>query len=263
MHDLGALAGDHSEARAVNDSSVVVGWSKVASGAIRAVRWKNGVKRNLGTLGGRNSAALGINEAGVIVGWAETASGDRPAFIWKNGVMTDIGTLGGESSQANAINKEGRVVGWSKTASRETHAFAWSNGRFQDLGDNDTESGEATAINSGRIVGNFGPLFDDDGHLLTNRSAFVFSNGALTLIPTRQESSFALGVNRDGIIVGFDVSEDTDGDPWVRLSDGTLEYLPELSNGGSTARAINRFGTIVGFSRNLDGRTKAVIWRRK
>jgi uncharacterized membrane protein len=61
--------------------------------------------------------------------------------------------------------------------------------------------------------------------------------------------------------VGFDVSDDTDADPWVHRSDGTLEYLPELSDGGSTARAINRFGTIVGFSRALDGRSRAVSWR--
>lgn len=35
-------------------------------------------------------------------------------------------------------------------------------------------------------------------------------------------------------------------DAWVRRTDGTVKYLPELSDGNAAARRINRFGTISG-----------------
>ena len=148
MKDLGALAGGHSEATAINDNGVIVGWSTIKSGASRAVRWKNGVRKNLGTLGGRNSQATGINEFGVIVGWAETPSGNRHAFIWKDGVMTDLGTLGGATSQANGISRGGIVVGHSLTASGERHAFRWKDGVFKDLGTFGRLSSIANAVNT-------------------------------------------------------------------------------------------------------------------
>ena len=266
MRDLGALAGGLSEATGINDSSVVVGYSTLLSGAMRAVRWKDGVKKNLGTLGGRNSMAMGINEAGVIVGWSETASGNRHAFVWKNGVMTDIGTLGGGRSQANAINKAGRVVGSSTTASGRDHAFAWNNGVFKDLGDNGWEFGVATAINSGRIVGYFGPPPDAVGGEREMITPFVFDGGVTKTFFTREQTSTARGVNADGIIVGGDEDVRSDfpvADAWVRQSDGTLEYLPELADDISAAQGINKFGTIVGFSTPADGWPKAVLWRHK
>jgi probable HAF family extracellular repeat protein len=265
MQDLGALAGGLSEASDLNDAGVVVGYSTLLSGAERAVRWQAGMRRNLGTLGGRNSRATGINEDGVIVGWSETTSGDRHAFVWKNGVMTDIGTLGGKLSIATGINKAGRVVGWGTTASGGRHAFAW-NGKFQDLGDNGTLFGAASAINSGRIVGSFGPPPDAEGGELELITPFVFSGGVATVFFTRQISSLANDVNPDGIIVGYDEnvrSDDADADAWVRQSDGTLQYLPELADGNAAAWGINKFGTIVGSSAASDGWPKAVIWRRQ
>jgi len=263
MRDLGALGGGRSEARAINDAGTVVGWSAVASGDLRAVRWQNGVKKNLGTLGGRNSVANGINGNGVIVGYSETSSGDLHAFVWKNGVMTDIGTLGGNESLANGINEAGRVVGTSNTASGERHAFAWKDGRFQDLGDDGTRSGEATAISNGRIVGFLG-YREDAENSAEPSPAFVFSAGVLTVISTRQAVSQARGVNADGIVVGWDSDPRDDGhtnNAWVRRPDGTVDYLPELSDGNAAAEWINRFGTIAGYSENPTGRVRAVIWR--
>jgi probable HAF family extracellular repeat protein len=264
MRDLGALAGGVSQAVAINDSGVVVGWSWILSGASRAVRWQGGVKKNLGTLGGRNSAATGINEDGVIVGWSETTRGDKHAFLWKNGVMTDIGTLGGRFSQANGINKAGRVVGWSATASGETHAFAWKDGKFQDLGDHGRDGSTATAINSGRIVGTVGPLEGAVGGEADQSNPFVFFNGVFTVFGTRQITSEANGVNPDGIIVGDDYNERDETatvNAWVRQTDGTVQYLPELSDGSAAAHGINRYGTIVGYSALASGQIRAVIWR--
>ena len=263
MHDLGALAGGRSEANAVNDAGTAVGFSTILSGDVRAVRWQGGVKKNLGTLGGRNSVATGINDDGVIVGYSQTKTGASHAFVWKNGVMTDIGTLGGTESRATGINAAGRVVGTSTTASGERHAFAWKDGKFQDLGDHGTVSGEATAINSGRIVGFFG-VPEDAENSDADSPAFVFSAGVVTIIQTDKTVSQARGVNADGIVVGFDLDPRDDGfslDAWVRRTDGTVQYLPELAAGNASAESINRFGTIAGSSMTAGGAVHAVIWR--
>jgi probable HAF family extracellular repeat protein len=263
MRDLGALGGGRSEARAINDAGTVVGLSTIVSGDVRAVRWQQGVKKNLGTLGGRNSVANGINGDGVIVGFSETSSGATHAFVWKDGIMTDIGTLGGNESRANGINPVGRVVGTSTTASGEQHAFAWKDGKFQDLGDNGTRSGEATAISNARIVGFLGYRPDAENSAAPS-PAFVVAAGVLTVISTRQPVSQARGVNPDGIVVGHDFDPQDDGhttDAWVRRTDETVAYLPELSDGNAAAEGINRFGTIAGYSENPTGRLRAVIWR--
>jgi probable HAF family extracellular repeat protein len=266
MKDLGALSGGTSEANAINDAGVVVGYSTLLSGAERAVRWQNGTKKNLGTLGGRNSRANDINADGTIVGWSDTKSGEPHAFVYQNGVMKDIGTLGGRFSFAFGINNAGKVVGSSTTTSAvssKDHAFAWANGRMQDLGNGGTLFGEAIAINSGRIVGNFGPSPDSEGGDLEFQQPFIYAAGVFTRFSTRQISSNAKDVNKDGIVVGFDEDERSETrtpDAWVRQSDGTVQYLPELTNGTATAEGINSFGTIVGQSETADGLV-AVMWR--
>ena len=266
MKDLGALAGGLSEASAVNDAGVVVGYSTVLSGAERAVRWQNGTRKNLGTLGGRNSRATDINDDDVIVGWSNTASGDTHAFVYQSGVMKDLGTLGGKYSFAWGINKAGKVVGESRTASGKNHAFAWANGRMQDLGDGGTLFGTATAINSSRIVGEFGPPSGSEGAELDYQQPFIYSAGVFTRFGTRQITSFATDVNKDGIVVGGDEDDrDEFSHPkgWAREADGTLQYLPGLTDGSSWAEGINSFGTVVGSSTAADGWNEAVIWRPK
>ena len=262
MKDLGALGGGLSAAYDINDAGTAVGYSTILSGAERAVRWQNGVMKNLGSLGGRNSRATAINHDGVIVGWSDTKSGDTHAFVYKNGVLTDIGTLGGTTSHAWGINDVGKVVGSSTTASGKLHAFVWVNGKFQDLGDHGTQYSVAIAINNGRSIGDFGPPPDAEGGDLELVQAFVIAAGDTTVFHTRLVSTFAHDLNPDGIIVGG-AEDNRSGyfDAWVRAPDGTVQNLPELSDGLASAQGINRFGIIVGYSETLDGWPKAVLWR--
>jgi probable HAF family extracellular repeat protein len=267
MTDLGTLLGGESHATAINQDGVIVGWSRVKSGAMRAVRWKDGVKRNLGTLGGRNSQARAINVFGVIVGWSETASGNRHAFVWKDGVMTDIGTLGGVISGANGINRGGAVVGQSTTASGEGHAFRWKAGVFTDLGTRGTQFSTATAINSmGQIAGTLGPPPDAQGEELDYTTPFLFYRDVMTALPHfRHPSSWAHDVSPEGIVVGSEEDardEDATEDAWV-WENGTIQLLPELSVGHSSAQGVNLAGNIVGFSQTAGGRIHAVLWRRQ
>jgi probable HAF family extracellular repeat protein len=269
MTDLGALAGGWSEATAINDDGVIVGWSTVKSGASRAVRWKNGLKKNLGTLGGRNSAATGINEFEVIVGWSETASGSRHAFIWKNGVMTDLGTLGGSTSGANGISRGGVVVGQSTTAAGERHAFRWKDGVFKDLGTLGRQYSLATAVNTkGQIVGAVGPMQDAEGEERDFANGFLYYQEAFRYVGAGL-TNFPRAISPVGVVVGQ--AYDTGDDPgpeqaWV-WENGTTTVLPTLAAKGldshAGAHGVNRAGTIVGFSATAGGTSHAVLWRRQ
>ena len=119
---LGDLGGDKSRAYGINDSGQVTGFSLVASGRRRAMRWTDGdgdwsgdpgEMVNLGGLGGVHTFGFGINSVGHVVGESEVSDGVMHAFRWVDGdgdgvldagEMADLGTLGGATSCAWGIN---------------------------------------------------------------------------------------------------------------------------------------------------------------
>jgi probable HAF family extracellular repeat protein len=252
---------------------VVVGWSNVANGAQRAVRWQNGKITNLGTLGGRNSEATAINDLGVIVGWSDTRAGTVHAFVWQNGVMRDLGTLGGTSSRAEDINRAGKIVGASTTASGERHAFTWKNGVFKDLGDRGHEFSAALAINTkGQIAGILGAGPDAAGEELDFTDPFIFYRDTWTFIAGGSVTNHTYAINDAGLVVGSGLDfRDEEGRERAFVSKpGSRVLLPPLKpapNGiyRNQARDINSFGTIVGSSTeligNFSGPMRAVLWR--
>lgn len=134
--NLGSLGGSQSEATAVNDAGVAVGWSYLPNFTRRAVSFAGGVAQDLGTLGGAQAQANGINDQGQVVGWAHTASGAQHAFAYQNGTMTDLGTFSGlGSSVAKGVNDAGWVVGDAHWGGQygDHHAFLYRDGQLQDL----------------------------------------------------------------------------------------------------------------------------------
>jgi uncharacterized membrane protein len=94
---------------------------------------------------------------------------------------------------------------------------------------------------------------------------FLFHQGTWTVFGTGQISSWAGAISVGGIIVGGDADdrdEDATEDAWVR-ENGSVQYLPELSVGHSSAYGVNRYGTIVGFSGTAGENSHAVLWRRQ
>lgn len=149
MQDLGVLGGGygHSEARAVNDSGQVAGWSEIVLGLepfprqpndIHAFLRADGTMQDLGTLGGNFSCAFGLNAAGTVVGVAATADGRLHAFVRTDGAMRDLGSFVRKNSAAHAINTAGDIVGtaWDDAADgriTEQCAFVYRDGKLQDL----------------------------------------------------------------------------------------------------------------------------------
>lgn len=173
VKNLGALNGQ-SEAFAINNAGVAVGWSFTATGTRQAVtfannvvtplatpantnsmalgiatngqvvgklgtqaaRWTSNVAyRLLGTLGGQESAARGINENGVIVGSAQNGQAQwKPTMLQLPNGTQTMLGMLGGVQGAVAACSNGNLAGWSDLANGQTHATLWANGNVLDYG---------------------------------------------------------------------------------------------------------------------------------
>ncbi len=161
--DLGSTLGQHSQAQAINDSGVVVGWSQAAPGqpVLSFIHTPGAELRQFGSqLGGTGAQATGIDPDGVVIGNAADDQDRQRAFAFANGIMRDLGTLGGAHSFARDINAAGQVVGSSDDPFSNRRAFLHEQGMMIDLNalmsaTNLAVLTEAVAINDrGQILAN-------------------------------------------------------------------------------------------------------------
>ena len=138
--DLGTLpGGSSSEARAINNSGAIAGFSDVAGGGTHAFVYQDGAMIDLGALAsGLSSRALAINEAGSIAGWSGTSTGETHAVrSVPGGGLIDLGTLPGASfSFGQGINRSDQVVGYSGggTFGSSRAILVEADGTIRDLG---------------------------------------------------------------------------------------------------------------------------------
>lgn len=147
--------------------------------------------------------------------------------------------LSGAPSSANAINDAGLIVGESGDPSRAT---CWANGIKRDIGG--PESEVATAINdAGWIVG-----WRHTGG--TGEHAVLWRDGRTIDLGTfGGDSSYANGINRSGIVVGYAYIAHLDVTRFhAFVFDGKLRDIGTLGGDISSAAAVNDRGTVVGFS---------------
>jgi uncharacterized membrane protein len=116
---LGTLGGSRSAAMSINNSSLVVGWSKLPGDAeSRPFIWENGVMDSLPLLGGGQGQAEWINDVGQIVGGSTTDTDGLTQFavIWEEATVTRLPPIypkrPGLNNVAYYIHDNGDIAGF-------------------------------------------------------------------------------------------------------------------------------------------------------
>ena len=147
------------------------------------------------------------------------------------------------------INRRGQVAG-SFVRDGSSYAYIWDHGSFRVLG-----KGVANGINSlGQVVG---------VSSVTNHATLWKHGHALDLGTLGGDRSVALGMNRHGVVVGYDQqtsSGNTHAFQWESRT-GMLR-VPDFGGLHNQATGINSLGKVVGWSDDPSPSTtrRTVIW---
>lgn len=214
-----------SEAFAINDVGVIVGW---VGGYVESSDWPHAALWRANTmreLSAAESLATGLNEHAQVVGISGSIDsngrwGDLSGFVWEDGRTSSLGSLGG--------------FGWRD----------WHDNWVSDIGDR----GQIVGGRAGRA---------------TIWTGGVPRNLARLQGEPRQRSG-AWAINERGQIVGIWARKPEGTSRAALWESGKLTLLPNLPGGTSSgAAAINNRGQIVGYSRTKSGDLHAALWTLK
>jgi len=267
--ELTTLAGGESNAFDINARGVIVGYSRDANLARRAVRWQNGAIRDLGTPSSSyRSIARSINDNGEIVGlYGDPDEFNYQAFYWSagTGVVTLSRSLYPAKSfdssyvgMARAINDSGVIVGSIEASALDQDVpfercyrslpVRWDNPFAAPKILHCPAAGDGP--NSASDINRLGWIAGADDNGASPDKGFVWKNGKTTQMPAPAlgANPRGVGINDAGMLVGTaDLLGATQAIRWT--GSGGSEWLGTLP-GGSTSRAsrVNDQGFIAGTS---------------
>lgn len=205
-------SGSRSFATGINDGGQVVGFSTTSTAGYYSggQAFFAAADGTIHTLGGTGSRAFGVNSSGQVAGMNAGT-----AFITdaNGGALHSLGTLTGSgSSYGTGINDKGQVVGFSSSAAGSPHAFVTdvNGGAMHDLGALYGGSSYASGINEhGQVVGS--SVFKASSGLVVSHAFITDADGTMRDLGSLDNrvagmSSFATGVNDNGIVVGYGMS---------------------------------------------------------
>ena len=282
--DLPGLGGTtaFSEARGINDSSVVVGdATNTTSGNsfIHAVEWQvdatgKVVTTALPEIVSRASQANDINKSLQVVGYSDTTlNGPDPqtpntphAVLWQANAagtfgVTDLGGLPNYPyTDADGINNLGQVVGSGNNSNFQATAFLWdSTNGMRDLntllpaGSGWQLTGASDINDNGQIAGT--GLIGGASHAFLYNLATPTTPASIADLGvfTGGISSGANGLNSFGHVTGAaqigvrDANGNVISDAFLWKSN-VLTNLGTLGNAGSSGLAVNDSDVVVGVS---------------
>ena len=156
--DVGTLGGHESFARALNDRSHAVGYTRDAENHHLGYLWTfAGGMSDIGHLGGTYCDPEEINNLDQIVGASANEVGEHRPFLWQGGVMSELATLGGSTGRARGINDFGVVVGTTTDATETQRATIWNSGVASDLNEL-IEPGSGWDLTGARAINQLGEI---------------------------------------------------------------------------------------------------------
>ena len=260
IQELGLLAGGTaSQAYAINEAGMAVGYATDAGGAQRAVYFQGGTAiQLLEPEGTTRSNAYDINDDGVIVGSVRIEGIEKPCR-WdtptSEPVLLEL-LEGTDRGRARSINNEGTIAGF---VSADEWVVLWlPDGSIQDMNPSLRESYEPTQINDdGVFVGNAEEIeaayrwSEDDGFVFLGSLEGGGDDDDDDAGPGESEGN---GLNAGGVTVGGSENEDGELRAFRYSSARGMVALGEPAEGdnGVIARAINDAGLVAGSSQSSD-----------
>ena len=130
-------SGRSTQANAINDNTLIAGFTLKTNGSTRATLWNGGTRTELSDLdgGADYSTAVALNNAGLVVGSSSAADGGHAVYWTPAGQIVDLGDLPGGpvAATAYAVNEAGDIVGVGSIAGGEHRALLWRGGQMVDL----------------------------------------------------------------------------------------------------------------------------------
>lgn len=214
-----ANLGATSEAAQINDSSIVVGYTKTVPTV--ATLWENSALSLELTRFSNLLKATAINGFNEIVGTRlDSSNSYRRPFHYDifSGRLTTLGTLGGAEGWANDINDNGYLVGSSVDKSGNSRAFRYNSLSTSLAAINALEGyqhSEGWRINDDESV--VGWAYNNTLNQAGKRAFYNTLTGSVTNLGTlnKDTDSVARAVNNHGAIVGQSIRADDNGQPFV------------------------------------------------
>jgi probable HAF family extracellular repeat protein len=213
-----APGADFTGAYGIDSAGNIVGRYRDAAGVFHGYVLSGGSFTTIDIPGATFTGAAAINSVGDIVG-RYTAAGVTHAFLLSSPILnytvTDLGTLpGGTFSQASYLANNGSIAGVSDVPDGTQHAVLWQFGGVTDIATPGLTgvNSEVFGINAAGVVDGqaessvMDPNGEDFCAYGTHREcrAFVWQNGALTVLPTLGGNNSTVGtINKRGQISGI------------------------------------------------------------
>ncbi len=199
----------------------------------------------------------GLNATGEIVGYYLDASHNQHGFIRSaKGIYTTVDLPGSlQGTSLNAISNSGLAVGTGEDGAGYQEAFIYNTkGVFKTIIDNRLNPVPTAINNQGSVAG-----FNVPGG---TQSAFLYSKGALTVLPTtKYVVSASFGMNKFNEVVG----QAATGQNEVGLiypGKGNVAYIRPKGSTESYNLGVNDSGVIVGVSYDVNFKSVGFTWTK-